>query len=270
VPNRKLKDLDLYPRPPPKPSDAFPKRPPVIAILGHVNHGKTTLLDSLRKSKVKKVDSEAGGITQHMGAFTVMVGKETLTVLDTPGHAAFEKMRERGAVGADIVVLVVDAERGVQEQTLTSIAYVQKYKVPVVVALNKVDKKGARPKKTLKELEDAGLQLEENGGTVPVVAVSALTGQGMEELKETLLTQAGVLDLKADRSGAPEVTILESRGASLLCRCGCAACADAVTACSRSSQRSGGLGHCALWHAQEGSVLCVWLDGGQGAMAVQQ
>eukprot|EP01125_Pyxidicula_operculata_P001083 TRINITY_DN1096_c0_g1_i2.p1 TRINITY_DN1096_c0_g1~~TRINITY_DN1096_c0_g1_i2.p1 ORF type:complete len:705 (+),score=214.81 TRINITY_DN1096_c0_g1_i2:35-2149(+) len=207
----KVVGIDVHPRPPPGPDDDFPKRPPVVVILGHVNHGKTTLLDSLRKSQKKIVDQEAGGITQHIGAFEVQFGKESITFLDTPGHAAFEQMRERGVKLTDIAILVVDAEKGVQQQTLTSIQYILSMNVPVVVALNKIDKQGARPKKTKQQLYDAGIKIEELGGDVPLVEISALHGHNLDLLKENLLLLAGMNDLKADRTGNPEIFILETK-----------------------------------------------------------
>eukprot|EP01126_Amoeba_proteus_P038836 TRINITY_DN4064_c0_g2_i5.p1 TRINITY_DN4064_c0_g2~~TRINITY_DN4064_c0_g2_i5.p1 ORF type:complete len:604 (-),score=127.12 TRINITY_DN4064_c0_g2_i5:636-2447(-) len=210
IPNRQRTDKDLYPRPLPGPSDKFPPRPPVVAILGHVNHGKTTLLDALRASKVKIVDGEAGGITQHIGAFSVPVGKEKITFLDTPGHAAFEAMRSRGVRLADIVILVVDSTRGVQAQTLTCIRHLTISKTPIVVALTKIDKKGGKKNQVIQELQEAGVVVESLGGKIPLVQVSALKGNGLNELKETLLLQAGLMHIMADREGRAEVVILET------------------------------------------------------------
>jgi len=212
IPNRIIKDTNLYPRPEPKPDDKFPTRQPIITILGHVNHGKTTLLDALRNDRKKVVDTEAGGITQHMGAFECLIEKnKKVAVLDTPGHAAFEALRERGAKLCDVAILVVDASRGVQDQTLTCIRYLKESKMEIVVALNKVDKKTAKIAQTKKEIENTGLHLEEFGGTIPVVPISALTGKGIDELKATIATQCGLLHLIADPSGPAEVVILESR-----------------------------------------------------------
>jgi translation initiation factor IF-2 len=212
VPNRIIKDTNLYPRAEPKPEDNFPTRQPIVTILGHVNHGKTTLLDALRNDRKKVVDTEAGGITQHMGAFECLIEKnKKVAVLDTPGHAAFEALRERGAKLCDVAILVVDASRGVQDQTITCIRYLRESKMEIVVALNKVDKKTAKIAQTKKEIEATGLHLEEFGGTIPVVPISALTGKGIEELKATIATQCGLLHLIADDEGPAEVVILESR-----------------------------------------------------------
>eukprot|EP01128_Nolandella_sp_AFSM9_P003962 TRINITY_DN1742_c1_g1_i1.p1 TRINITY_DN1742_c1_g1~~TRINITY_DN1742_c1_g1_i1.p1 ORF type:complete len:743 (+),score=113.16 TRINITY_DN1742_c1_g1_i1:97-2229(+) len=211
VPNRIVQDRDIHPSPPAQPSDGFPVRPPVITIIGHVNHGKTTLLDTLRKSRKKVVDSEAGGITQHVGAFSIKFGKANLTFLDTPGHSAFEGIRERGANHADIAILVVDVTRGVQPQTRTSIKYLLEANIPVIVALNKSDKPGGKPKRTKKQLEAEGLHLEENGGTAQTVAISALKGKGIKELQEMLLTQAEMLQLTANRQCSAEIDVVETK-----------------------------------------------------------
>lgn len=211
VPVRGIEGEDVYPRPKPTEQDKFPKRPATVVIMGHVNHGKTTLLDTLRKSREKLTDQEAGGITQRMSAFSVPVKSETITFLDTPGHAAFQQMRERGANLADIGILVVDADRGVQEQTVSSAQALKQAEIPIIVALNKCDKSSARPKRCKEQLANIGLIPEDSGGTVPTAKISALTGDGIEDLKELLLTQAGVMDLKADRSGNAEFVVLESR-----------------------------------------------------------
>jgi translation initiation factor IF-2 len=217
IPNRDSQHLkgqyDIYPRPPADPESPFPRRPPNVVILGHVNHGKTTLLDALRKSSIKIVDGEAGGITQRVTAFEVILDSDhTATVLDTPGHAAFEKMRERGTHVADIAILVVDADKGVQQQTLNCIEYLKKYSIPTIVALNKMDKQSARPKTVRAQLVEAGIQLEgETGGDVPLVGISALYGKGIDELKELLVLLSDIYNLKADRNGPAEVTILESK-----------------------------------------------------------
>ncbi|EGO21577.1 hypothetical protein SERLADRAFT_474105 [Serpula lacrymans var. lacrymans S7.9] len=185
--------------------------------MGHVDHGKTTLLDTLRSASVAK--GEAGGITQHIGAFSVPVSSSTnpgndsriITFLDTPGHAAFSAMRARGAGVTDIVVLVVAADDGVMPQTKEVIDLIKKDNVSVVVAINKVDKPEADVKKVQHALLAEGLQLEAFGGDVPCVEVSALTGQGLDDLVEILSTIAEVQDLRAERDGQGYGCVLESR-----------------------------------------------------------
>jgi len=213
IPNREFKGhYDLYPRPPPGPEENFPKRPPTVVILGHVNHGKTTLIDALRKSSIKIVDGEVGGITQRVTAFEVKLDNDySATILDTPGHAAFEKMRERGTHIADIAILVVDADKGVQPQTQNCIEYLKKYSIPTIVALNKIDKQSARPKTVRTQLLEAGIELEDNGGEVPLVQISALYGKGIDDLKELLVLFSEIYNFKADRAGSAEVTILETK-----------------------------------------------------------
>eukprot|EP01127_Copromyxa_protea_P019938 TRINITY_DN6570_c0_g1_i1.p1 TRINITY_DN6570_c0_g1~~TRINITY_DN6570_c0_g1_i1.p1 ORF type:complete len:730 (+),score=194.63 TRINITY_DN6570_c0_g1_i1:18-2207(+) len=210
VPNRGIVDMDLYPRPPPGDNDVFPPRPPVVTILGHVNHGKTTLLDALRAGNKSIADTESGGITQHMGAFSVLTKSgEKLTVLDTPGHAAFEAMRERGAKLADIAILVVDGTRGVQPQTITSYRYLRSAGIPIVVAVTKADRKGFKFKQTKTELTQLGLNLEE--GNTPAIAISAVSKEGIPELIDAILLEAGLMDIKADKEGRAEVVVLETR-----------------------------------------------------------
>jgi translation initiation factor IF-2 len=193
----------------PKAEDLVAK-PPVVTIMGHVDHGKTTLLDYLRKSRI--VESEFGGITQHIGAFSVSLDKtHTVTFIDTPGHAAFKAMRSRGAGATDVVVLVVDACEGVLDQTLESVRMARESGAPIVVALNKIDKAGADVEAAKQQLQEAGLQLEDFGGDVQVVPISALKGTNVPKLIEAILTLAEVMQLKADFCGPVEGVVLESK-----------------------------------------------------------
>src|SRR5438477_3602759 len=184
-------------------------RAPVVTIMGHVDHGKTSLLDAIRKTRV--TEQEAGGITQHIGAYQVKAQDRKITFLDTPGHEAFTLMRARGAKVTDIVVLVVAADDGVMPQTEESISHTRAAKVPIVVAINKVDKPGVNPERVKRELAEKGLQAEDWGGDTPTVEVSAKTGKNIELLLELILLVADLQNLKADATLPAMGTVLEAK-----------------------------------------------------------
>jgi translation initiation factor IF-2 len=189
-------------------AEALP-RPPVVTVMGHVDHGKTSLLDTIRRTRV--ASGEAGGITQHIGAYHVETRKGTITFLDTPGHEAFTAMRARGAKVTDIVVLVVAADDGVMPQTKEAIAHAKAGNVPLVVAMNKIDKPDANPDRVKQELVAESVLPEEYGGEVQFLPVSAKTGQGIDELLDAILLQAEVLELKAPRDAPARGIVIESR-----------------------------------------------------------
>ena len=184
------------------------ERPPVVTIMGHVDHGKTSLLDYIRNTKV--TESEAGGITQHIGAYTIEHNDKTITFLDTPGHAAFTQMRARGANVTDIVILVVAADDGVKPQTIEAIEHAKLAKVPLIVAINKIDKPGVDLEKVKSELITNEIIPEELGGDYLFVNVSAISGEGVDTLLETILLQTEILDLKAPNEGRSIGTVIES------------------------------------------------------------
>ena len=184
-------------------------RAPVVTIMGHVDHGKTSLLDRIRRAKVAQ--GEAGGITQHIGAYHVTTDKGIITFLDTPGHAAFTAMRSRGAKATDIVVLVVAADDGVMPQTAEAIDHARAAGTPIIVAINKMDKDSADPDRVLNELTTKEIVPEEWGGDVPVAKVSAHTGAGIDELLDLILIQSELLELKASEEGAAQGVVIEAR-----------------------------------------------------------
>lgn len=189
-------------------------RAPVVVVLGHVDHGKTTLLDYIRKSHV--ADKEAGKITQSIGAYSASIPiagyhTNTITFIDTPGHEAFTKLRSRGALVADIAILIVDATSSVQPQTIESISHIQQAKIPYIVAINKIDMQNANPDKIKGELAKHGVLTEGYGGTVPVAPISALKGDGVEDLLEALLIMSAENELKYDPDAPLEAYIIETQ-----------------------------------------------------------
>lgn len=200
-------------------------RPPIVVVMGHVDHGKTTLLDRIRQTNLAPdgsspsrltrfratVESESGGITQHIGAYEILHNGKRLTFLDTPGHQAFSQMRARGAKVADVAILVVAADEGVKPQTKEAISHILESKTPMVVALNKIDRPAADPQRVKQELASANVLVEGWGGNVPVAEISAKTGQGVDALLELLLLVAEIENLAADPSAAAEGIVIESQ-----------------------------------------------------------
>ena len=184
-------------------------RPPVVVFMGHVDHGKTSLQDYIRHTHVTA--GESGGITQHIGASVAHVGDQTITFLDTPGHEAFTAMRARGANATDIAVLVVAADDGVMPQTIEAINHAKAAKVPIIVAMNKMDKPSADPDKVKLGLQQHGINIEEWGGDVAVIPVSAVTGQGIDDLLERILLEAEMLELSADQNAPFEGLVIEAQ-----------------------------------------------------------
>jgi translation initiation factor IF-2 len=184
-------------------------RPPVVTILGHVDHGKTTLLDAIRHTQV--ADGEAGGITQHIGAYQVEHDGRTITFLDTPGHAAFSAMRARGAQGADIVILVIAADDGVMPQTKEAIAHAKAAQVPMIVALNKMDRSNADPERVKQQLAEIGMVPDEWDGDTIIVPLSAINNEGLDDLLEAILLIADDLKILANPDGDVFGTVIEAR-----------------------------------------------------------
>lgn len=190
-------------------SEDLIERPAVVTIMGHVDHGKTTLLDSIRHTKV--TEGEAGGITQHIGAYQVKVNDKKITFLDTPGHAAFTTMRARGAQVTDITILVVAADDGVMPQTIEAINHAKAAEVPIIVAVNKMDKEAANPDRVMQELTEHGLVSEAWGGDTIFVPISAKNGEGIDSLLEMILLVSEVEEYKANPSRKANGTVIEAR-----------------------------------------------------------
>ncbi|KAJ9485418.1 hypothetical protein VN97_g7938 [Penicillium thymicola] len=226
---------DLYAAPEPEDTSDLPSRPPVVTIMGHVDHGKTTILDWLRNSSVAA--SEHGGITQHIGAFSVMMPSgKAITFLDTPGHSAFLEMRRRGADVTDIVVLVVAADDSVKPQTIEAIKHATQANVPVIVAISKIDKEGSNPDRVKGDLSVHGIHVEDYGGEVQAIGVSGKTGQGMVELEEAVVALSELLDHRAATTCNVEGWVIEAstksygRVASVLIRRGTLRPGDIIVA----------------------------------------
>lgn len=191
-----------------KNSDNFIPRPAIVVIMGHIDHGKTTLLDYIRKTKV--AERETGGITQHVGAYEIKYQDKKIVFIDTPGHEAFSKMRSRGARIADLAILVVAGDDGVKPQTIEALGAIKEAEIPFIVAINKIDKEGANPERVKKELAEAEIYVEGFGGNVPAVNISAKTGQGIPELLEMIILVSEMEELKADPSCLASGVVIES------------------------------------------------------------
>ena len=189
--------------------DELVPRSPVVVVMGHVDHGKTSLLDAVRKTNV--ASGEAGGITQHIGAYTVQINGNPITFLDTPGHAAFTSMRARGAMCTDIAILVVAADDGIMPQTVEAINHAKAAKIPIIVAVNKMDKHGENPDRIKQQLTEYDLVPEEWGGETIVCPISAKTGQGIDQLLEMVILTAEMLELRANPNRAAKGTVIEAR-----------------------------------------------------------
>ncbi|MBM3249362.1 MAG: translation initiation factor IF-2 [Candidatus Omnitrophica bacterium] len=207
APTREEAALEMH-QAPDNPKDLKP-RAPIVTIMGHVDHGKTSLLDAIRKTKV--AEAEFGGITQHIGAYRVRLAHGEITFLDTPGHEAFTAMRSRGASVTDVVVLVVAADDGIMPQTIEAIDHAKAAGVPIVVAINKMDKPGASPDRVKKQLAEYGLNPEDWGGKTITVGVSAKTGQGIDNLLEMMLLEAQMLELKANPNREAKGVVIEAK-----------------------------------------------------------
>jgi translation initiation factor IF-2 len=216
--------VELPPAPPTKPEEVkaaqkeeekkdkpteFKLRAPIVAFMGHVDHGKTTLMDAIRKARVAA--GEAGGITQHIGAYSVEYNNHRITFLDTPGHAAFTAMRARGANVTDVVVLIVAADDGIMPQTIEALNHAKAAKVKIIVAITKIDLPGANIDRVKGQLQDRGLQPEDWGGETGVCAVSAVKGQGVNELLDRILLEAEIMEIKATESGPARATVIEAQ-----------------------------------------------------------
>ncbi|MCX6759202.1 MAG: translation initiation factor IF-2 [Candidatus Nealsonbacteria bacterium] len=203
----------IYPLRPPEPQRGAEKkiyllRPPIVVVLGHIDHGKTSLLTAIKDFKI--LEKETGGITQHIGAYQIEHQGKKITFLDTPGHEAFSQMRSRGAKVADIAILVIDAAEGVKSQTKEAISHIKKAGIPVIIALNKIDKPEANPEKAKRELSQEGFLVESLGGKVPSLEISAKTKKGIPELLELILLVAEMEELKADSQKPGEGLVIES------------------------------------------------------------
>lgn len=257
---------DLKARPVVENKSSLPQRPPVVTIMGHVDHGKTTLLDYLRKSSVAA--SEHGGITQHIGAFSVsMASGKLVTFLDTPGHAAFLSMRQRGANVTDIVILVVAADDSVKPQTIEAIKHARAARVPIIVAINKVDKDEADAERVKQDLMRHEIEVEDFGGDVQAIEVSGKTGQGLDKLEEAIVTLAEILDMRAETDGAAEGWVLEAttkkagRVATVLVRRGTLRPGDIVVAGTTWARVRGLRNEAGVQVKQAGPGTPVEIDG---------